>query len=151
MSCFGERTGATTATTDDDDAVNSSGNDTTNWVAVKYESQYHAHKALCLHATITNVHGSTVVMGVLSVADEPGRAMKFGIIGSRTSSDSTSTTLSSTFKMTMTKYNNPHYELMTEADILLNEATTSGRRMTYSNDVRSSLCGKILAWFFSWD
>jgi len=151
LSCFGERTGTTTATTDDD-AVNSSGNDATNWVAVKYESQYHAHKALCLHATITNVHGSTVVMGVLSVADEPGRAMKFGIIGSRASSDSTSTTLSSTYTATMTKYNNPRYELKTEADILLNEATTSGRRMTNSNDdVRSSLCGKILAWFFSWD
>lgn len=150
MSCFGERTGITAIT--DDDAVNS-GNDTTNWVAVKYESQYHAHKALCLHATITNVHGSTVVMGVLSVTDEPSRATKFGIIGSRTSSDdSTSTTLSSTYTTTMTKYNNPRYELKTEADVLLlNETTTTGRRMTNSNDVRSSLCGKILTWFFSWD
>jgi hypothetical protein len=142
LSCFGESNSIT-------DVVNNTDN-TINWVAVKYESPFHAHKALCLHASITNVHGSTVVMGVLSVADEPSRAMQFGIIGTnRTSSDDSTSTamLSSTYKTTtMTKYNTTRYELKTESEILLNERMTK-----HNSNVRSSMCGKILAWFFSWD
>jgi hypothetical protein len=141
LSCFGESNSIT-------DVVNNTDN-TINWVAVKYESPFHAHKALCLHASITNVHGSTVVMGVLSVADEPSRAMQFGIIGTNrtTSGESTSTVMLSTYKTTtMTKYNNPRYELKTESDILLDERMTN-----LNSNVRSSMCGKILAWFFSWD
>jgi hypothetical protein len=151
LSCFGESnySNNNNNSTGDDVVHGDNGDNTTNWVAVKYESPYHAHKALCLHATITNVHGATVVMGVLSVADEPSRAMQFGIIGTtRISSDNSSTVmLSSTYKTTtMTKYNNPRYELKTESDVLLNDKMTN-----HNSNVRSSMCGKILAWFFSWD
>jgi len=133
LSCFGE--GTTTDNNDD------KGN---NWVAVRYESQLCAQKALCQQRNFVTVGDSMVVIDVMSLDSDS--AAKLGINVNNSSSQSREV-------VTLSRSQNGNsHGLSSEADILLDEGGRGGGII--DDEGRSgldSLCGKVLAWFFMWD
>mmetsp|Transcript_22264 Transcript_22264/g.46564 ORF Transcript_22264/g.46564 Transcript_22264/m.46564 type:complete len:307 (-) Transcript_22264:618-1538(-) len=133
LSCFGE--GAATDNNDD------KGN---NWVAVRYESQLCAQKALCQQRNFVTVGDSMVVIDVISLDSDS--AAKLGI------NVNDSSGLSREVVTLSRSQNGDSRGLSSEADILLDEGGRGGRII--DDEEKSgldSLCGKVLAWFFMWD
>ncbi|KAL3826234.1 hypothetical protein ACHAXA_006262 [Cyclostephanos tholiformis] len=149
LSCFGE--GRRREYDDGGAREDDRGDDDhSNWVAVRYESALHAHKALCQHGNIVNVGGGcrgAVIFGVMPLS-EPGVASK--LFGIQFAGASSSSRVGAGVAMVGGSSSSPsridgRRKLITEADVVRDYGDDETK-----SDL-DSLCGRVLAWFFMWD
>lgn len=136
---------------DDDRVVE----DDNNWVAVRYESALHAHKALCQHGNIVNVGvRGTVIFGVMPMSAPGVSAKLLGIESSGSSSSSSRAEVGGAHTSAIgvlgsssssTGGGSNRRQLRSDADVVRDYDEEETK---YDLD---SLCGKVLAWFFMWD
>ncbi len=143
LSCFG-------------DDINSDSGD--NWVAIRYESALCAQKALCQHGNFVSIGGSTMVMGVMALAESKDVAVQ--LLGSSTvggglvPSSSLSRDGGGVRLIGRSgREGRQVRELRTEEDILLIDYDDRRGIETVDDELKSSIdnfCGKIMSWFFMW-
>ena len=143
LSCFGEKK---RSVHDDDNGNNNAVDKGDNWVAVRYESELCAHKALCQHTNLVSVGGSTVIVGVMPLND-PVVAARLGIDVGGASMPWEGGGVAPLSASGSCHVVSRRRKLRTEADILRDDGMTDNE----STSDLDSLCGKVLAWFFMWD
>jgi hypothetical protein len=143
LSCFG------------DDSNNDSGD---NWVAVRFESALCAQKALCQHGNFVSIGGSTMVMGVMALAESKDVAVQLlgrrAVGGGLLPSSSPSQEGGGVRLISRSGWEGRQVcELRAEKDILLIDDEERRGIETVDDELKSSIdnfCGKIMSWFFMW-